>query len=284
MKNTIMYYYNFSRLRMFIKNGKTYFTDDKNIFSFERVRDNNEIIQLYNLIEDNNLLDKIVININNSIFTPYNGKEYILIKKNTNKKKLLLPFINNNDISRYNLLLRNNWSNIWSIKIDYIEYQYQHIKGQYPIIDESIDYYLGLAENAIEYYEYAVKLDEFVRLSFCRRRIIDDKMYNPNNIIIDYKERDIAENIKYMYFFNNTSITIIINDIKKLKLTKKEVYLLYSRLLYPSYYFDIYEGIVNDKENILNMINILNKRKGFEIILNQVNEYFNELKKVEWLT
>ena len=283
MKNTIMYYYNFPRLRMFIKNYKTYFTDDKNIFSFERVRDHNEIIQLYNLINNDNLLDKILVNINNSIFTSYKEEDYILIRKNIVRKKLL-PYINNNDLSRVNLLLRNNWSNIWSIKIDYIEYQYEHIKGKYPIIDESINYYIGLAENAIAYYENALSINENIPLALCRRRIIDDNMYNPNNIIIDYRERDIAENIKHMYFFKNTSIITIINSIKKLKLNKKQAYLLYSRLLYPSYYFDIYEGIVNDKENILDMINIVNKRKGFELILNKTNDYFKELKKVEWLT
>lgn len=280
-----MYYYNFPKLRMFIKNGKTYFTDNKNIFSFEIVRDHNEIIQLLNLINNNhyNFLDNILLNINNSIFTNYGGKDYILIRKNLTRNKFL-PYVNNNDLTKISLLLRNNWSDIWSIKIDYIEYQYRHIKRKYPIIDESLDYYIGLAENAIEYYEYSLKIDGDIPLSLCRRKIIEDKMYNPNNIIIDYKQRDIAEEIKYMYFYKNANISSLLKSIKKLKLNKKESYLLYSRLLFPSYYFDIYEEIVNNKENINNMTNIINKRKGFELLLSKINMEIIELKKVEWLS
>ena len=42
----------------------------------------------------------------------------------------------------------NNWGKLWSSKIDYIENQ-QNIIASNPIIHLSVDYFIGLTENAI---------------------------------------------------------------------------------------------------------------------------------------
>ena len=282
MKNIISYYYNLNDIRIIIKKDNYYVKHHNDYYVFDKVRNHYELLQLYSLTNNNNIFDKIIVNKDQTIFTIYNGEEYVLIKIVPYKKMRLLPIVSL-EFSKVNYLLRNNWSQIWSKKIDYIEYQYDHIKGKYSIIDESIDYYIGISENAIQYYELSNSLEDIVPLCFCRRRIIMNKLYNPTNIVVDYQQRDIAEYIKYMYFNDLMDSKKIVELIKKFRFNKKEEILLYSRLLFPSYYFDIYEKIVNDRENTLELEKIIKRRKGYESVLIDIYANLHKLKRVDWL-
>ena len=108
---------------------------------------------------------------------------------------------------------------------------------------------------------------------------------NPINFVIDYKERDIGEYLK-TYVINNNYTENMIDTI--LKYTNQEgIVLLISRLLFPSYYFDLYENIIEGKtkEEEINVIvkkhyNVLNLIKYiFKKYWDYNIPYINWIKK-----
>ena len=48
-------------------------------------------------------------------------------------------------------LYQNDWGNLWSSKVDYLEYQMSELGKNFPTLLNSFSYYVGLAENAISY-------------------------------------------------------------------------------------------------------------------------------------
>ena len=78
----------------------------------------------------------------------------------------------------------------------------------------------------------------------------------------------------------------IINYLYKNNLSLNEVKLLISRVLFPSFYFDLYEDIFNynKDEKILN--NIISRIDEYEEYLNSIIIYFKRfypIDEIEWL-
>ena len=114
-----------------------------------------------------------------------------------------------------------------------------------------------------------------------------DSLYNPLNIIYDYRVRDVAEYIKNSFWTDNHNIYNELNNyIYKSNLSLNEVKLLISRVLFPSFYFDLYEDIFNynKDEKILN--NIISRIDEYEEYLNSIIIYFKRfypIDEIEWL-
>ena len=114
-----------------------------------------------------------------------------------------------------------------------------------------------------------------------------DSLYNPLNIIYDYRVRDIAEYIKNSFWADNHNIYNELNNyLYKSNLSLNEVKLLISRVLFPSFYFDLYEDIFNynKDEKILN--NIISRIDEYEEYLNSIIIYFKRfypIDEIEWL-
>ena len=114
-----------------------------------------------------------------------------------------------------------------------------------------------------------------------------DSLYNPLNIIYDYRVRDVAEYIKNSFWTDNHNIYNELNNyLYKSNLSLNEVKLLISRVLFPSFYFDLYEDIFNynKDEKILN--NIISRIDEYEEYLNSIIIYFKRfypIDEIEWL-
>ena len=114
-----------------------------------------------------------------------------------------------------------------------------------------------------------------------------DSLYNPLNIIYDYRVRDVAEYIKNSFWTDNHNIYNELNNyLYKNNLSLNEVKLLISRILFPSFYFDLYEDIFNynKDEKILN--NIISRIDEYEEYLNSIIIYFKRfypIDEIEWL-
>ena len=114
-----------------------------------------------------------------------------------------------------------------------------------------------------------------------------DSLYNPLNIIYDYRVRDVAEYIKNSFWADNHNIYNELNNyLYKSNLSLNEVKLLISRVLFPSFYFDLYEDIFNynKDEKILN--NIISRIDEYEEYLNSIIIYFKRfypIDEIEWL-
>ena len=74
--------------------------------------------------------------------------------------------------------------------------------------------------------------------------------------------------------------------IKIKNLSIYEASMLYARLLYPSYYFDIYEEVMNKERNEEDLVSIIKKSSAYEIFLKEaylVISKYALIEKIDWL-
>lgn len=292
MKNTIMYYYDFDNPIIYKWNKRIYVKYNNEKYLFQPVYLEQELAEIYSLMNRNDQYYRIIKNKFNSLITIYQGQKYVLLRLNEVRsgdyEREIFNHIYIPPTSKYTID-RSNWYFLWSKKNDYFEYQLSHISGKYPLIDESIDYYIGLAETAISYIKYNSidnTKNNYDDLTVCHRRINKDSIFNPLNVVVDHKERDIAEYLKYLFFNRENTedkIKYIINNYKG---NIFGYYRIYARLLYPSYYFDIYDGIINEQIPEEELRKIIERVNEYEQYLQKIFDIMytkSGIKRVEWI-
>lgn len=296
MKNIIEYYYNIAVESLFNNNEYYYFNVNNNNFIFKPYEDNIDIsydlYKLNNVIANRLNIDSIILNKYNNPLTKINDIYYILmLHKNEYEYDLTLPLISNMALNDINMtsLERNNWEYLWGNKIDYYETQVGENEKKYPLIRESFDYFVGLAENAIS---YLVNTKLEVSPDNSDNKVVSHNSLNlslsePTNIILDHRARDVAEYIKLSFYKNNINIFKELDEY--FYYNHYSVYgirILFSRVLYPSYYFNLYDKIVCGKieEKVLNTI--INKINDYEVYLYDIYLYLNKyysIPSIDWL-
>lgn len=288
MRNTIKYYYGLD-IENIHQNEKTYyFTYNNHDYIFLRYENDIEIPYKISVELQGIYVHQIVLNNNNSPVTKINNENYVLLKIFVKKNK-----ININDIIIFNNISYQNsklkapsWYSLWTDKIDYFEYQVNQMGKKYPLIRESFSYYVGLAENAIS----LISGIDDAPLSLSHKRILATdttyELYNPLNIIIDYRIRDVCEYFKSA-FFNNVNV---LNEIRLFlfynSLSYNESCYFLSRLLFPTYYFDAYEKIINNEIEEKTLENIISKVDEYEKFIKEVYTILknnNGIPNIEWL-
>lgn len=300
MKNVINYFYNLNIADIYNKDNIYYFYYNDELYHFYIYSNNIKNITLTkninNSLKNNTLIHEIITNKDNSIITYYNNIPYILCKINININKPItlgeITYLSSKTISTDTKITYHSWQDLWSIKIDYLEKVINENGKKYPIIVDSFNYFVGMAENAISYYNNLSSKEIDNNTLVISHRIININdtvyaIYDPVNIIIDHKSRDIAEYIKYSFFSNNAKIYQELNIYFKYNYyTKDDIILLLSRVLYPSFYFNMYEDImINNKEEKI-ITNITSKLDKYELYLYNIFKYFNnfyDLPIPEWL-
>lgn len=300
MKNALLFYYGID-----VSNDKINMIDNNYFFTFQNSnffvskyeRNINEAYELYKLSEEM-IINKIPL----YKIIPTKDKNIIFNFENNNYILMIMPKIKNRTITyqdvinfryfpekqSYKLLDKSTWNDFWTNKIDYIEYQFSQIERKYPIIKESINYYIGIWENAISYYNTNVTIDTMQKC-VCHKRISTKtdvlSFLNPLNLIIDYKERDISEYIK-SYVMNEKYTKEKINlFLKEIPEEKNNIMRFIIRLLFPSNYFDIYEEVIFDLIDEKNIIQIIENKKNYLFLLKTVFSYFekNNIPQIEWI-
>ena len=300
MKNIINYFYNLNITELTNKDNIYSFYDNDELYHFYIYTNNIKNIDLTKDIDDSlkkdTLIHEIIINKDNSIITYYNNIPYILCKINININKPItlgeISYLSSKVISTNSKITYHSWQDLWSIKMDYLEKVINENGKKYPIIVDSFNYFIGMAENAISYYNNLSNKEVDNNSLVISHRIININatvyaIYDPVNIIIDHKARDIAEYIKYSFFSDNTNIFKELNTYFKYNYyTKDDVVMLLARVLYPSFYFNMYEDImINSKEEKI-ITNITSKLDKYELYLARVFKYFNNFYNLpipEWL-
>ena len=89
------------------------------------------------------------------------------------------------------------------------------------MIDESSDYYIGMAETAISYIKYNIQQTDN-NLTICHKRIKNDEMSNPMNLVVDHRERDISEYLKYIFINQENNLNTINRILNNYNYTKDE--------------------------------------------------------------
>jgi spore coat protein YutH len=283
MKNIIYYYYNI-KVDKINNSGNYYYFYYNNYLFFllifdKEIKYSEDIYALSKSIVPN-IMHSIIKNNKNEIITYIDNNPYVLLKINfSNSNKITIKEISDFSHLKYffnNNLLRDKWNILWSKKIDYLEYQINQVGRKYPVIVDSFSYFIGLAENAISYYKNTI--DAYPKQTSNSYSISHDILsnnyldfYNPLNIIIDHKSRDIAEYIKLSFYNKNYNIFEELDVYFKNNFySEYDMRLLVARILYPSLYFNIYDSIINN----------LIKEEEITYITGNINEYENYLRDI----
>lgn len=302
MKNLIKYYFNFdiTNIRLinndyyFLYNGKEYMFlcvdiekyDMNNIFRFNML-----------LLNYNSLFHRIILNKDNMITTIVGNNHYVLLKININRNKqigindilnFMIPIsMENKLLSKVNQF---DWVNLWRSKIDYFEYYTNSIDNKNIFLNELINYYIGLGENAISYIEDTLvdfKVSNLVvshRRIDCNYTLLD--LYNPLNITIDHVVRDISEYFKSLFINKKYNLNDMEKYFSMFMFTEGEYRLLFGRMLFPSFFFDNYELYVKNKIEEKKMLDIVNRIGEYEKFLKKMYLLISEkyyIPEVRWL-
>lgn len=296
MKNTIEYYYDLIIEKLYIENNVYHFKIDNDDYYFLPFlydeKTVNKIIEYIVFLKRKNIYcHEIFLNIKKSYLTKIDEVNYLLMKvHDKNRQYSLFDMLELN--RKVNITFdnySNNWTILWSKKIDYIENQISEIKID-KIINSSIDYYIGLAENSIYYVNMINRdyLKDKPVLSHKRVYFPNTQLnyLNPLSFIIDLEVRDIAEYLKAMFWAKDDAYGELQAYLKTKRLTPYSYNMLFARLLYPSYYFDVYEKVVNNHENSEKIIIFLNGVNEYELFLKKAYKLISsyaKLLKIDWL-
>ncbi len=293
MKNALIFFYNLYIDDLKKINNNYYFSYQNNnyvVSLFDRnIEEAQEMYKLnIEMINNNVPVYKIILTKENNILFLYEKNYYILMQ---------LPFIHNrlvtiNDIINFNYIPsekykqidKSHWNISWSNKIDFIEYQFIQLHHKYPIINESINYYIGIWENGISYYNNANEED--IKFVSHKRIIVNCDLlsfYNPLNLIIDYKERDVVDYLKSYIYENNWTKDNLYNILNNLNRT--DIIKFISRSLFPSNYFDLYEEIILGNVDEEEINKIIRKNNIYERYLNYLFQYYKKynIPLIEWI-
>lgn len=299
MKNALNYYYNLNptSIHQVNKNYRCYINGEEYFLTLYENEPNiiEEILQLNKyLLQIKVPCHQIITNKSGSIITLINNLPYILLKVFVQNRPVnigdILFFSNLRvDTKYFKNLVRNSWYEMWIKKIDYFEYQISQVGRKYPIIRDSINYYIGLAENSISLSNNLLKNIERDLVVSHRRIKKNDgliELYNPLNFIIDNRIRDLSEYIKEQFFFNQYSLEEAKRDISQFGLNIELYGILFTRLMFPSYYFDCYEEVIMGKRDEDELVKIINKNEKYIELLKEIYIYlrtFSSLPEIEWL-
>lgn len=280
MNDLLKFYYNLKDVDILkIDHGFIIMDKDDYTYFLTNVDDNtnlNNALKIINNIGFRNNYGIIINNNDNSYISKINDNKYVLIKLKCiiNERVTLKDMISNN--LKYRDIIKTNidLTNLWSKKIDYLEYQVSQLGNNYSELLNSFSFFIGLAENAISFLNINNINYNNTHKTLSHLRINNNELnidyYNPLNIIIDYEIRDYAEYLKSKILITDDILKDFIYIIDNANLSIDDIKLLYARVMFPTLYFDKVEDILlNDT-----------KEKELDIFINNISNYLNILKDI----
>lgn len=300
MKNAIQYYYNLipSDIR---QSKKSYFFQIGEQFYYLTPYERNpaDINILYEisvqLFQRNVYCHQFVVNRMNELITVINEVSYVLLQYfvDVHAKVTLddVLFFSNLSVmvQEDSPLKRNHWRALWMTKNDYFEYQVSEFGKSYPLIRESFSYFLGMSEIGIMLLNQ-VPQEVFSQVVLSHRRVLADdtllEFYNPLTFVLDVRVRDVAEYFKEKIVMDSISFSQLEQCCYTLRLQGYELLLLFIRMLYPSFYFDRYEKVIDKVENEEILEDIISSIPRYELFLRDlylfVKQYIH-IDTIYWL-
>lgn len=274
MKNVIYTFYNILVDNLNRYNKNYYFYYENYLYVFYLVLNDINLVNdiYYNAKSNDNNFHEIILNKDGNLFTLVDSNNYALLKiDGIYKYEIKFEEFKYFPINKE----PHNWGKLWGDKLDYYEIQLRELGYNYQTVLNSYGFFAGIAENAILYYNLSInEFNEEKVVGIVHNRMkypcLQIDYYNPLDLVIDYNVRDISEYIKSYIISDRFDIENIIELINKLNINTLMFNILYSRLLFPTFYFDVLDNI------------ILEDKKDSDIvpILNNVDEYINTLKEI----
>lgn len=150
---------------------------------------------------------------------------------------------------------------------------YENIRGKFKIIDDSIDYYMVMAESSIYYLK---KYDNYYDKCFVQYSMFLEEEFRVKE---DIKERNFAEYLRYL-FYNEYNIDYIYKLIDRCNgIFNFDIVI--ARLLFPSYYFYYLEKGINNN-SFDGLKRVIDKTSEYEKYLSLIAEKMNSflVKKI----
>lgn len=204
------------------------------------------------------------------------------------------------------------WKSFWSMRLDQMEKAWSVFIQEPPREDfdrlffESFPYFMGLAENAIQYVT-DTELDEkphyWDQASICHEHFISglwegpQEIRNPFDWVYDHPSRDIAEWVRNEYFKSKRTLrpelqTFLYDYESIAPISPFGWRLVYARLLFPLHYFvtveDYYQAQSQPRQKGLeeDMKRHLRDTSDYEMFLRtfyQIADVKLQLPVVDWL-
>lgn len=251
MKEKIQYYYNMMPINLiyraeyieFISNNDHYYLMLEN-GKFQQAMLIDKIMKL-NKID----IYDFIVNKNFQYITLINNKGYVLLKLLVEKTEKEIDL---NDLLLFANLTLNftselRWIDKWIQKTDALESNRSELLSKNETLEKTLDYYLGISENAIMYVKYhSSNIGKIYQLHLQHERLNTKTrkyimFYNPFNIIFDIRVRDISELIKQYILEGKNYKKLLKEIIEIMKINSNEIGLIVSRIMFPTYYFDFIE-------------------------------------------
>ena len=193
--------------------------------------------------------------------------------------------------SSYVLKGSYNWADVWSKRIDYYETQLNEVVSDVNVF-YAMNYYIGLTENAISFYNNLIEMygTNDLIYSISHRRIGSPikaiSYYNPSNMLIDLNVRDIAEYIKMSFFEDVLTDSEILSIVNNLNFNNVMANMFLVRLLYPSYFFNLYDEYIESKEINKKIFLYMKKSHEYESLVTKIYSRLsvkNDIKAYMWI-
>lgn len=306
MKNAINYFYNII-VDDIHQNEKMYYFDYMGmryaLLTYNG--DVNLLKDIYNLhveaLRRGIFVHQIILNKDGQVATLINGVPYILMRVYYGDGDItldsVLPFLSMNFNGDVNIN-RTNWGELWSNKIDYLEYEISQLGQKHPEIRETFSYFIGLGETSIQLVNMinvtggkkGESTGNIIPKSISHDRIRSNDtlfdLYNPLNLVVDYRVRDVAEYFKHRYFDGYNIDSEVNSFLVNTSMTQDEYLLFFARMLYPTYYFDLYEDIISGAKDGNELKKIINRVNDYQSLMQSIYNYYKSFLhfvRIEWL-
>lgn len=284
MKNMISENYNLFPEKIYKKGNEIYFfvNDDKYVMrEYVKKSGIDELLQLSNEMYKKTKGNSSVLvpGVGNNYVYEYKRKKYILMKVNSIERNILLDDIiyltrskSENDSTTKNL-------EKYKKQIDDIETKLLEFNKEYPKIQQSIDYFIGLSENGIQLLGKLNSEEKNQNEGTIIAKIenIDEynneELNNPLNMEKNDYELALANYIKYRIYLLHVDYDEMENIFRNDKINHLK---LYAYLLYQNYYLsDIVKITRNKEEEKIIKKYIDNRKKYLDFLL-----YYAEKAKI----
>lgn len=294
MKNAINYYYNLIPNEIHQQNQVYRFTSQNQSYVIMPYLLEQDVKKIYDLsmelINRGIYTHQIIPNKDGQLVTLINNIPYLLMKyydslERNVKLEDLIAFQN---ATKSISLVEEEilWNHLWSQKIDYFEYQVSQFGKKYPLIRESFSFYVGIAETGIT---LAANIKGQSKQITHRRLKVDSTyfdLYNPLNYVLDLKVRDISEYFKNLFLSEKNLFPEIVNYLQNAYLSSEEYYAFFVRMFYPSFYFDIFEKVIEGEEDEESLLKVIYKGDEYIEVLRNIYRFLSlyiPLPAIEWL-
>ena len=290
MKNFIKANYNMYPNKIYKKNNiYFFFSENEKIIIIKTNKDNkylDNLVKISNQIYNNGILvSTFILNNNNEYYTKKDNDYIVLLKYND----VNVDDLNIKDIIKYNINDELNLEKLDLVKemekkIDTLESEMTEYNKEYPIIQESLNYFIGLSENAIQ----MLKNININNNSLAHNIEVDKfniyELNNPFNLIVSNKMYDVALYFKYKFYNDYIDYDELYNILINNK--KEDLICFYALMLYQKEYFDDVKQVLlnkKDEKTLLNYINNINKYKELLKYIKNSLHNINEILELEWI-